>query len=91
MTDEYKEKIKDQPTTPDFFFPIDAGSAWSDKKTEEADYKQGELWRQGKAQPSNLGIYYWIVEGPEDIDMLFGKIQDARVLAYRTIGEIDEI
>jgi hypothetical protein len=39
LTGKYKQRIKKQSAIPVFFFPMSKVRAWSDKKTEEADYR----------------------------------------------------
>lgn len=71
---------------PMFFFPMEKVHAWADRKREEKDYRQGELFEQGKGPAPNPGMYYWIVEGKESIEIPYGKLKDVFRLRYGTLG-----
>lgn len=68
--------------TPILFFPLDGACRWSDRVSEERDYQAGLLWKAGKSPPPNPSTYYWIVNAREDVEVPYGKVQDAVKLTY---------
>jgi len=62
------------------------GLHWSEFVREEADFKQGQLFREGKGDAPNPGMYYWAVQKREDLDLPAGKIEGAYRLIYRANG-----
>jgi hypothetical protein len=70
---------------PDFFFPMSIGLGWAERNREQADFDQLQLFQHGKGE-APTGMYYWDVEGKEDLIVPAGKITGVYRLAYRSLG-----
>jgi hypothetical protein len=71
---------------PQFFFPMRIGLRWSEFARESVDFKQAQLFWQGKGDAPNPGMYYWVVTDRKDLELPAGKIQGVSELIYRTNG-----
>jgi hypothetical protein len=84
LTPRFRERLED--SIPAFFFPIGNVHLWAERAREERDYRQGELWKQGKGPPPNPGMYYWVVEKSDSVKVPYAEIKNVYFLMYRTTG-----
>jgi hypothetical protein len=85
LTPRFREQLKDW--TPEFFFPMDKVGLWAERSREERDFRQGELFDQGKGPAPNPGMYYWVVENnSRPVQVPYGELTGVFFLMYRTTG-----
>ena len=85
LTGRYRTEL-DTTIVPDFFFPLTPGLMWAEKNRERRDLEQVRRFRQGTAGAPNPGMYYWRVEGREDVEVPYGKVTGADRLVYRALS-----
>jgi hypothetical protein len=71
---------------PAFVFPLTADSHWSERTREEKDRQQALAFQEGKGNAPNPVMYYWIVDGTEDLNLPIGKVPGTVRLIYRALG-----
>jgi hypothetical protein len=86
LTRDYSQAFGEGTITPKFFFPLGAVRMWSERVRERADRDQSELFKQGQVSAPNPGMYYWVVEDQQNVEVPFGLVSAAFRLVYRTVG-----
>lgn len=84
LTDQKAAEI--DAGTPEFFFPMEDGLMWSDRKREDEDYAMACAAFRGEGGFPNPGDYYWSVRGQDDLDLPWRRVSGAFHLVYGTVG-----
>ena len=85
LTGRFRTSL-DTTVVPDFFFPMTLGLMWAEKDRERRDLAQATRFRQGTGGAPNPGMYYWRVEGREDVAVPYGTVAGAFRLVYRSLS-----
>jgi hypothetical protein len=75
-----------QEQVPEYFFPMTVGVRWAEKERETRDFEMSERFLAGEGPAPNPGMYYWVVEATEAIEVPCGRMEETFCVIYRTLG-----
>ena len=71
---------------PAFFFPLEDGSKWSDRRREEADVAAICAASRGEAEHRSPRFHYWEVDGRDSLELPWRRVRGAWHLRFFSVG-----